>query len=90
MRLASPTVAVAARAFQVHARDFLSSVRHRHAVEHLRTETVKTRVASVGTDVRRATHATDQVDGTAVQRTGTWLASAAREVRMHARAFLFD
>ena len=90
MRLESPRIAVVARAFQVHARDFVSSVRHRHAVEHIRTETVKTRVASVGTDVRRATHASDQVDGTAVQRTGTWLATTVREVRMHARAFLFD
>ena len=90
MRLESPTIAVTARSFHVYAQDFLTSVRNRHAVEHIRTETVKTRVANVGTDVRRATHVTDQVEGTTVQRAGTWLATTVREARMHARAFLFD
>ena len=83
-------VAVCAGAVHIHAEDFLTSTRNRHAVEHTRTETVRVRVAQVGTDIRRATNATDDVTGTVLQRAGTWISNTAREARLHARAFLFD
>ena len=59
----------------IQAEDFLTSTRNRHAVEHVRTETVDTRVAQIGTDVRRAGHASDEVEGTMLQRTGTWISN---------------
>ena len=83
-------VALTAEAVHIHAHDFITSTRNRHAVEHTRTETVQTRVAQIGTDIRRATHASDEVQGTVLQRAGTWISSTAREARLHARAFLFD
>ena len=64
-------VALAADAVHIQAEDFLTSTRNRHAVEDVRTETVNTRVAQIGTDIRRASHATDQVEGTILQRAGT-------------------
>ena len=83
-------VVLAADAVHIHAQDFLTSTRNRHAVEHTRTETVHTRVAQIGTDIRRATHASDEVSGTVLQRAGTWISNTVREARLHARAFLFD
>ena len=83
-------VGIAADAVHIHARDFLTSARNRHAVEHTRTETARMRVTQVGTDVRRAGHVSDEVEGTVLQRAGTWLSNTAREARLHARAFLFD
>ena len=74
----------------IQAQDFLTSTRNRHAVEHVRTETVDTRVAQIGTDIRRASHASDEVEGTILQRAGTWISNTVREARHHARAFLFD
>lgn len=90
LTIKAPRVGVAADAVHIHAEDFLSSSRNRHAVEHTRTETVEVRVAQVGTDIRRATTATDDVKGTVLQRAGTWISNTAREARLHARAFLFD
>ena len=69
----------------IQAEDFLTSTRNRHAVEHVRTETVDTRVAQVGTDVRRAGHASDEVEGTMLQRAGTWVSNTVREARHRAR-----
>ena len=83
-------IGLAAEAVHIHAQDFVTSTRNRHAVEHTRTETVQTRVAQIGTDIRRATHASDEVQGTILQRAGTWISSTVREARLHARAFLFD
>ena len=88
--LASTRLALTAEAVHIHAHDFITSTRNRHAVEHTRTETVQTRVAQIGTDIRRATHASDEVQGTVLQRAGTWISSTVREARLHARAFLFD
>lgn len=90
LTIRAPRVGLAAEAVHVHARDFVTSTRNRHAVEHTRTETVRTRVAEIGTDIRRATHASDEVRGTLLQRAGTWISSTAREARLRARAFLFD
>ena len=90
LTIQAPRVGLAADAVHIHAQDFITSTRNRHAVEHTRTETVRTRVADVGTDIRRATHASDEVRGTILQRAGTWISSTVREARLHARAFLFD
>ena len=90
LTVTAPRIALRADAVHIRAEDFLSSTRNRHAVEHVRTETVNTRVAQIGTDIRRASHATDEVDGTVLQRAGTWISNTVREARFHARAFLFD
>ena len=90
LTIRASTVSLAADAVHVHARDFLTSTVNRHAVEHTRTETVHMRVAQIGTDIRRATHVSDDVQGTLLQRTGTWISDTVREARLHARAFLFD
>lgn len=86
----APRVGLSAEMVHIHAQDFVTSTRNRHAVEHTRTETVRTRVAQVGTDIRRANHASDEVEGTILQRAGTWISNTVREARLHARAFLFD
>ena len=83
-------LALTAGTVHIQAEDFLSSTRNRHAVEDVRTETVNTRVAQIGTDIRRANHATDDVEGTVLQRAGSWISNTLREARLHARAFLFD
>ena len=83
-------IALNADAIHIQAEDFLTSTRNRHAVEHVRTETVQTRIAQIGTDIRRASHASDEVEGTILQRAGTWISNTFREARFHARAFLFD
>lgn len=86
----APRIGLAAGAVHIQAEDFLTTTRNRHAVEQTRTETVHVRVAQVGTDIRRATHATDEISGTFLQRAGTWISNTVREARLHARAFLFD
>ena len=83
-------VAMTAPAVHIHAEDFLTSARNRHAVEELRTESVQTRVAQIGTDIRRASHASDEVEGTVLQRAGMWISNTLREARLHAKAFMFD
>ena len=90
LTIEAPRVGISANAVHVVAEDFLTSTRNRHAVEETRTETVRTRVAQVGTDIRRATTVDDQIEGTLLQRTGTWISSTAREARLRARTFLFD
>ena len=90
LTIKSPRVAVVGAGVHIHAEEFLTSTRRRHAVEHTRTEIVDLRVADVGTDVRRASNATDSVGGTLLQRTGVWISNTVREARLHARAFLFD
>ncbi|MCY3811146.1 MAG: DUF3540 domain-containing protein [Gammaproteobacteria bacterium] len=90
LTIKAPRVALTAEAVHIHAEDFLTSARNRHAVEHLRTESVQTRVAQIGTDIRRASHASDEVEGTVLQRAGTWISNTLREARLHAKAFLFD
>ena len=90
LAIEAPRVAVAAQAVHILADDFLTHARNRHAVEHVRTETVRTRVAQIGTDVRRASQATDEVEGTVLTRAGMWISNTLKEARLHARAFLFD
>ena len=83
-------VGLVAEAVHIHAGNFITSTRNRHAVEHTRTETAEVRVSQVGTDIRRATHVSDEVQGTILQRAGSWISNTVREARLHARAFLFD
>lgn len=90
LSVTAPRISLNADAVHIQAEDFLTSTRNRHAVEHVRTETVDTRIAQIGTDIRRASHASDEVEGTVLQRAGTWVSNTLREARFHARAFLFD
>lgn len=90
LAIEAPRVGIAAGTVQVAAGDFISSARNRHAVEDTRTESARVRVADVGTDIRRATSAVDDVSGTALQRAGTWISNTVREARLRARTFLFD
>lgn len=90
MTIQARRVALTAATVHVHAEDFLTSARNRHAVEELRTESVRTRVAQIGTDIRRASHSSDEVEGTVLQRAGTWISNTLREARLHAKAFMFD
>ena len=90
MTLEAHRLALTAKAVHIQADDFLTQARNRHAVEDLRTESVRTRIAEVGTDIRRASHATDEVEGTLLQRTGMWLSNTVKEARLHAKASLFD
>lgn len=90
LAIEAPRVGISAGAVHVVAEDFLTSTRNRHAVEETRTETARVRVANIGTDVRRASAADDAVEGTLLQRTGTWISNTTREARLRARTFLFD
>ena len=90
LAIETPRLGISAGTVHIAARDFLTSTRNRHAVEDTRTETARVRVAEVGTDIRRATTADDQITGTLLQRTGTWISNTAREARFKARTFLFD
>ena len=90
LAIETPRLGISAGAVHVAARDFLTSTRNRHAVADTRTESARVRVAEVGTDIRRATTADDQIAGTFLQRTGTWISNTAREARFKARTFLFD
>ena len=90
MMLESPRVGIKAKVVHISSEDFLSSTRNRHAVERTRTEIAKVRVVHVGTDIRRATTVDDEIKGTFMQRTGTWVSSTVREARLRARTFLFD
>ena len=90
LSIEAPRVGVAAKAVHITAQDFVSSARNRHAVEDTRTETARLRVADIGSDVRRASSAVDEVSGTMLQRTGTWISNTVREARLRARTFMFD
>ena len=83
-------IALAGRAVRISAEDFITSTRNRHAVENTRTETCRVRVSQVETDIRRAGTVEDDISGTLLQRTGTWLSSTLRDARFRARSFLFD
>lgn len=83
-------IGIAAGVVHIAAKDFLTNTRNRHAVENTRTETARIRVADIGTDIRRAATATDDVRGTFMQRAGIWISSTVREARLKARAFMFD
>ena len=90
LAIETPRLGICAGAVHIAAHDFLTSTRNRHAVEDTRTETARVRVSEVGTDIRRVTIADDQVEGTLLQRAGTWISNTTRDARLKARTFLFD
>lgn len=90
LAIQAPRVGISAGAVNIAATDFVTSVRNRHAVEHTRTETARLRVAQVGTDIRRAEMVQDEINGTFLQRAGTWVSTTLRDARLRARTFLFD
>ena len=81
---------IEARRIQQSAGEVLLCAREHHEVLEVQSSHVGTRVAEVGTDVRRAQHASDEVRGTLLQRAGAWMAHTLREARLSARATLFD
>ena len=90
LAIEAPRVGISAGAVHIVSEDFLTSTRNRHAVEETRTETARVRVARIGTDIRRVNTADDAIEGTFLQRAGTWISNTAREARLRARTFLFD
>ena len=86
----APSFGVSAKTVQIGCEDLLTHATNAHAVEGTRTETARVRVAQIGTDIRRATTVDDEVTGTLLQRTGTWMSNTVREARFKARSFLFD
>ena len=81
---------IEARRIQQSAGEVLMCAREHHEVLEVQSSHVGTRVAEVGTDIRRAQHASDEVRGTLLQRAGAWMAHTLREARLSARATLFD
>lgn len=90
MDIEAPVVGLHAQSVRIQADDFLTRAKRRHAVEDTRTETITLRVAQVETDIRYAGTVFDEVSGSLMQRTGTWISNTVREVRHKARTFLFD
>ena len=83
-------LALRARQLTQGAGAIVVSAREHHLSADVQSVHAQARVAEIGTDVRRARHATDEVTGTRLQRAGTWLAHTLREARMSAKAVLFD
>lgn len=88
--LEASRIALSAQAVHIAAGDLVTSVRNRHIVADTSTESSRLRVTQVDTDIRRARHADDTVDGTLLQRMGTWMSTTVREARLTARSFLFN
>ena len=87
--LEAPRVSVRAESVHVRAGEVLTSARAVHEVSGISTRSAEVRVADIGTDVRRAKNARDEVEGTLVERFGAWVSDTAREARIAARAMLF-
>ena len=88
--LEAPCVSVRGERVDFHAGELLTSARAIHEVSRVSTRSAEVRVAEIGTDVRRAKTARDEVEGTFVQRIGTWVSDTAREARIAARTMLFS
>ena len=88
--LRSSRIRLSAESVQIGADTLLVSTRNYHTVTDTETESARIRVADVGTDIRRAKTADDNVSGTRMQRAGTWISNTVREARLKARTFLFD
>ena len=90
VRVAGPSFSLVAERAHVQAREYLENVVERHSVARTSTEVASLRVSQLESDVRRASHVRDDVSGSFIQNAGVWLSSVARELRMHAKAMLFD
>ncbi len=88
--LEASRLSLAAESVHIAAGDLLTSARNMQAVSDVHTETSRLRVTQVGTDVRRVGNADDAVEGTLLQRLGTWVSTTARDARLTARSFLFN
>ena len=88
--LEAPRVSVRAESVHLRAGELLTSARAVHEVSRVSTQSAELRVAEIGTDIRRAKSARDEVEGTFVQRLGAWVSDTAREARIAARAMLFS
>ena len=88
--LEAPHVSVRGERVDLRAGELLTSARAVHEVSRISTRSAELRVAEIGTDIRRAKTARDEVEGTFVQRLGTWVSDTAREARIAARTMLFS
>lgn len=87
--LEATRIAVRAQSLHLRAGEILTSAEAVHEVSRISTRNAELRVAEIGTDIRRAKTARDEVEGTFVQRLGAWVSDTAREARVAARAMLF-
>ena len=90
LTLEAPCVSIRAERVHLRAGELLTSARAVHEVSRVSTRSTEVRVAEIGTDIRRAGTACDEVSGTFVQRLGAWVSDTAREARIAARAMLFS
>ena len=90
LAIEAPRIGMSSRVVQIGCEDLLTHARRRHSVDDTCTETARVRVAQVGVDIRRATTVDDEVAGTLLQRTGTWISNTMHDARLKARTFLFD
>ncbi len=79
-----------AQTVHVKADNLVTHAVNNHSVEQTRTEQIKLRVTQVGTEIRRADRVLEKVNGSLIQKFGTWVVNAAQEVRHKARTVLFD
>ena len=89
LSLEATRIVVRAQSLQLQAGELLTSAEAVHEVSRISTRSAELRVAEIGTDIRRAKTARDEVEGTFVQRLGAWVSDTAREARVAARAMLF-
>ena len=89
LRLQAPRIVVGAESLHLLAGELLTSARAVHEVSRVITRSAELRVAEIGTDIRRAATARDEIEGTFVQRLGSWVSDTVREARIAARAMLF-
>ena len=89
IRLEAPRIALRAGRVHVLAGELLASASSIHEVSRVSTRSAELRVAEIGTDIRRAKTARDEIEGTFVQRLGAWVSDTAREARIAARTMLF-
>ena len=88
--LEAPRIALSAKTLHIAAGDLLTSAGNVHSVSDTSTESSRLRVTQVGTDIRRVGNADEKVEGTLLQRMGTWMSATVREARLTARSFLFN
>ncbi len=90
LSIESPDIAISTGDLSILSENFVTESKNRHAIEDVRTETSRIRVAQVGTDVRKAGRVDDDIEGSFVQRMGLWISNTTKEARLRARAFMFD
>lgn len=90
INIAANKINIQAGTVSVKAKHLFTHTVNSHAIEENRTEHIKTKVSQVGTEIKRASRVLERIDGTLIQRVGTWIVNAAKEVRHKARTVLFD